>query len=160
MGLRKIAVLTTTAALAVVPSALATGLPKTPTEVGPPGRGDFQVKPRSIVYTGDGSGFLAGARKAHNRAGKLSWTSWTVTGALGSGFNWVDNCQPDCAGGAFHLFAVKLKLSGPKHVHGHFIFTRMKVTYTSKTPHGVKHRSEIWKVVYSSGTYSWSFPPF
>jgi hypothetical protein len=160
MRLRKIAVLTATAALVIVPNALAAGLPKTPTEAGPPGRGDFQVKPGSIVYTGDGSGFFAGAEKANHRAGNLKWTSWTGSGARGSGFNWVNNCNPNCAGGTFHRFAVTLKLSRPRHVHGHFIFTRMNVTYTSQRPHGVKHRSETWKVVYSSGTYSWSFPPF
>jgi hypothetical protein len=144
----------------VAPAALAGGLPKVPTATGTPGPGFFKVKPSSITYTGDGSGFLAGHRRPHHhRAAPLKWSSWTATGASGSGDNWLDNCMPNCAAGTFHLYPVKLKLSRPRDVHGHLIFTRMRVTYTGSKPGRVKHHPrEIWKVVYSSGTYSWTFP--
>jgi hypothetical protein len=120
--------------------------------------GKFQVKPASILYTGDGTGFFAGRKKADNHSGRLNWTSWTSTGGRGSGFNWLDNCQPSCAAGTFHQYPVKLHVWRPEHVGGHLIFTRMTVRYTGTRPSGVAQK-QVFKVTHSGGTFSWMFPP-
>lgn len=160
MSFRKIWLLVAVGALVGVPTALGSGsaLPKLPTQIGPPGKGDLNAKPTSITYTGDGSGFFAGGPKANNRAKPLDWSSWTATGGQGSGFNWLNDCTPNCAGGTFHRFAVKLDAYSPKHLGGHLVFTRMKVTYTGKMP---KHATstQLWKVVYQSHGYFYDFPP-
>ena len=155
MSLRKISILVTMGALVGVPAALGSGsaLPKLPSQAGP-GRGELKVKPTSIGYTGDGSGFFAGGPRSNHRPPKpLNWSSWTATGANGSGFNWVNNCSPNCAAGTFRRFAVRLHAYRPRKAGGHLIFTRMRVTYTGK------HRStQIWKVVHQNGGYFYNFP--
>lgn len=159
MSFRKIPILVVVGTLISVPAALGSGstLPKLPSNIGPTSKGDLQAKPRSITYTGDGSGFLAGGPKSNHRAKPLYWSSWTATGGQGSGFNWLNDCNPNCAAGTFHRFAVKLQAYRPRKVGGHLIFTRMKVTYTGKMP---KHTSssQIWKVVHQSGGYFYDFP--
>ena len=74
------------------------------------------VRPGQIVYTGDGSGFLAGPGRAgrHPKPGKLTWTSWTGGAALGSGDDWLNNCEPFCAAGTFSQHAVNIKLYRPR----------------------------------------------
>ena len=160
MSFRKISILVAVGALITVPAALGSGaaLPKLPSTIGPPGKGDLKAKPASIVYTGDGSAFLAGGPKSNHRAKPLNWSSWTATAGTGSGFNWVNNCNPNCAGGTFHRFAVKLDAYRPRKVGGHLIFSRLRVTFTGKAP---KHSSssEVWKVVHQSGGYFYAFPP-
>jgi hypothetical protein len=64
----------------------------------------------------------------------LKWKSWSASRANGSGFNWLDNCRPNCAHGKFTLYPVTFKLSDPRHEHHHFVFTRMIVTYTGSKP--------------------------
>lgn len=159
MRLRKISIVVATGALVSVPAALGSGttLPKLPSQIGPASAGDLKVKPTSITYSGDGSAFFAGAPKPNHRAKPLNWSSWTSAGGQGSGFNWLNDCDPNCAGGTFHRFAVKLDAYRPRRVGGHRIFTRMKVTYTGKMP---KHstRTQVWKVVHQSGGYFYNFP--
>src|SRR6202035_97882 len=134
MSFRKISVLVAAGALVTVPAALGSGaaLPKLPTQIGPPGKGDLKAKPASITYSGDGSAFFAGAEMSNHRDKPLKWSSWTATGGQGSGFNWLNNCKPNCAAGTFHAFPVKLHAYRPKHLGGALIFTRIKVTYTGK----------------------------
>jgi len=48
------------------------------------------VEPSRITYTGDGSGFLGGA-KARDQNASIRWTKWTIHVALGSGFNQLDD---------------------------------------------------------------------
>jgi hypothetical protein len=159
MSFRKISILVTAGALMGVPASLASGssLPKLPSQIGRPSKGDLEIRPANIVYTGDGSGFFAGAPKANHRAKPLNWSGWTATGGQGSGFNWLNNCTPNCAGGTFHRFAVKLDAYRPRRLGGHLIFTRMKVTYTGKMPKR-NSRTQVWKVVHQSGGYFYSFP--
>jgi hypothetical protein len=160
MSFRKISVLVAAGALVSVPAALGSGsaLPKLPSQIGPSSTGDLEVKPASIVYTGDGSAFFAGPKKSSHRDKPLNWSSWTATGGQGSGFNWLNNCTPNCAAGTFHAFPVKLDAYRPKRAGGHLIFTRMKVTYTGKMP---KHSAstQVWKVVHQNGGYFYTFPP-
>jgi hypothetical protein len=139
----------------------AAALPALPAYSGPIKTGKNPVvKPKSIVYTGDGSGFLAGPGTTGRRpkAGKLNWTKWNATGASGTGEDWINNCLPDCADGKFSAFPVALKASRPRVVLGHKIFTRLKVTWTGSRPKFIKHHVEIWKVRTSQRDYFWNFP--
>ena len=45
------------------------------------------MKPTEIAYSGD----------ATNVVTKIQWSSWTATGATGTGTSDLDSCQPNCA---------------------------------------------------------------
>jgi hypothetical protein len=81
----------------------------------------LQVKPARITYTGDGSGFLGGANARDLHSG-IDWTKWTTELALGTGFNQLDNCEPDCASGTFHGHPVKIELWRPRTLSGTLVF--------------------------------------
>lgn len=158
MSLRRISILMATTGLVAVPGALAAGLPKVPKYSGHASKGQLTARPTSILYTADGSGFFAGAKASKHRDKPLTWTKWTARGGDGTGFNWVNNCTPNCAQGRFHSYPVKLHVWRARRVRGHLIFTRMTVTYTGGQPSHV-HKSEVWKVTFNSGGWFWSFPP-
>lgn len=86
----------------------------------------WQVRPASILYTGDGSGILGGFDGTGARhPGHLKWQSWTPTRAAGSGAVWIDDCTPSCANGTFTAHAVKVVAFRPEHGH----FTRLTLRY-------------------------------
>ncbi|HZU60529.1 MAG TPA: hypothetical protein VE983_06155 [Solirubrobacteraceae bacterium] len=159
MSFRKTSVLVATAFLVAAPGTLAAALPKVPDASGHLANSQFQIKPASIQISGDGSFYFDGKKESHNHAAPLAWTSWTATGGRGSGFNWVNNCQPSCAQGKFHQYPVKLRVWRPEHVGGHLIFTRMTVTYTNGFPKGVPHKKDVFKVTHKKGgLFFWNYP--
>jgi hypothetical protein len=92
------------------------------------GRGSpFVVRPAQIVYTGDGSGVLGGfsGTGPYPRYGRLKWSGWNSRQAVGSGAVWLDDCEPDCAEGTFHSYAVKVHAFDPQADH----FTRLTLRY-------------------------------
>jgi hypothetical protein len=117
-----------------------------------------KVKPKSIIYTGDGSGFFAGAQRvSKTNLGSLHWSKWNKKKAIGSGGNWLNDCKPDCAKGTFHGYPVTLKLTQPKLIKSRSVFTQMLVTYTGKLPaHAVK--TSTWKLAHSGKLYFWKYP--
>ena len=119
-----------------------------------------KVRPGAIIYTGDGSGVLAGrgTRSRHPKIGRLHWTTWNATEGKAFGADWVNNCVPYCAAGTFTPYPVNIRVFRPRVVAGHRIFTRMQVTYTGKRPEGVHNRVQIWKVSDGRGQYFWNFP--
>jgi len=102
-----------------------------------PWTGKFRVRPREIGLSGDGSSFMAGA-KQHGRqsrsnpgwAGRIAWSSWTATQAIGSGANWQDDCRPDCASGHYHAHPAKLRAYDPQN--GYFTRVRMRLRYRGR----------------------------
>jgi hypothetical protein len=105
--------------------ATAQALPGLLTQIG---RGPlFAVRPAQIVYTGDGSGVLGGfsGKGPYPRFGRLRWSMWNNRQAMGSGAVWLDDCQPDCADGTFHPYAVKVHAFRPQAGH----FTRLTLRY-------------------------------
>ena len=123
--------------------------PTFPAFSGPPAKNNPVAKPSEIVYTGDGSGFFAGG--AAKKAGKLHWTAWNRTEGLGTGYQWLNNCTPNCAAGKFSKYPVTLKAYRPKQESKYFIFTRLNVTYTGKKPSHQK--TFTWNVSYSRGIF-------
>jgi hypothetical protein len=136
--------------LAVAASAALAATPTLPGFSGPPSKDNPMAKPTEIVYSGDGSQFFAGTKHPH-RAGNLHWTVWSGTKGLGTGYQWINNCEPSCANGKFSLFPVTLTASQPKKESKYLIFTRLKVTYTGKKLG--HHKSFTWKVSYSHGFF-------
>ncbi len=119
----------------------------------------LQVKPATIAYTGDGTGFLGGPR-VRGRGSGIDWTQWTADTALGSGYNQLDNCEPSCAGGTFTGYAVKIEMWRPRTLHGTLVFTRMTIFYKhSHPPHARSYYT--FTDTYTGGVlggYGW-WPP-
>lgn len=69
---------------------------------------------------------------------KISWNSWTTTRAAGRGTARVNNCTPDCAGGTFETFPVRVTLSTPKRCRPGkpLQFVRIAVVFTGERPAG------------------------
>lgn len=149
-------------ALVLASAASAAPLPGAVADGGNPKAGkNVLVRPKQIVYTGDGSGFLAGPGKAgrHPKPSNLKWSSWTKSAAQGSGANFVDDCVPDCADGSYAKSPVTIKLYRPRKLAGFEVFTRMTVHYpASASPLTHKH-VDTFKVQ-SSGRHQlfWQFP--
>jgi hypothetical protein len=142
-------------------SAATASVPKLVSSAGPARAGrNPQVRPHTIIYTGDGSGLLAGTGKASRRPhfGRLDWTGWSATGAQATGANWINNCRPSCANGRFSSYPVKIRAFRPRVVAGLKIFTRMKVSYTAHLPSFVHHRTRVWKIRHTGHAYFWVFP--
>lgn len=135
-------------AMSVSAAAALAATPAFPQFTGPPSKTNPVVKPSEIVYSGDGSHLFAGGGK---KIGKLHWTKWNGSEGLGTGYNWEDNCTPDCARGKFSKYPVTLKVYRPEKVSKYFIFTRLKVTYTGKRPG--KQKSFTWDVSYKRGIF-------
>ncbi|HWX43894.1 MAG TPA: hypothetical protein VNY52_01060 [Solirubrobacteraceae bacterium] len=116
----------------------------------------LQVRPATITYTGDGTGFLGGANVRNRRAG-IDWTKWTSATALGTGFNQLDNCNPDCARGMFHGYAVKIELWRPRTLAGTLVFTRMTIFYTRSRPRA-EPPHYTFTDTYEHGGFGWGPP--
>ena len=119
----------------------------------------LQVEPATITYTGDGTGFFGGANVRDRNSG-IHWTKWTPRVALGSGFNQLNNCNPDCAGGKFRGYPVKIELWLPRTLARTLVFTRMTIFYKKGRPSG-EPRHYTFTDTYVGGTgggYGWGPP--
>ena len=97
------------------------------------GRGStFAVRPAQIIYTGDGSGILGGfaAGGPNRHFGRLTWTRWTRHEAAAHGAVWLDDCEPNCAEGTFHPYAVTVRALDPRR--GHFTVLTLRYTFAGK----------------------------
>ncbi len=114
--------------LAVTASPSLAALPKALTQEKPA----FAVRPAQISYTGDGTGVLGGRRGGGGREfGRITWTSWTGRAAHGRGQVWINDCEPDCAGGSFSPRPVRIALSQPRD--GKFRLLTIRYRYRGKT---------------------------
>jgi hypothetical protein len=127
-------------------SAAAAALPSIPAFNGPAGKHNPVVKPSEIVYSGDGSQLFGGPSRKSN---KIHWTTWNSTEGVGTGAQWIDNCNPNCAAGTFTRYPISLKATQPKKEGKYLIFTRLKVTYTT-SKHFANKKSFTWKVSYEA----------
>lgn len=73
----------------------------------------------------------------NDRLGGLYWTSWDRDSAVGSGYEEVNDCDPYCAAGTFHTFAVTVRLSGnvawPGDPHLRR-YTTLTISYLNRQP--------------------------
>jgi hypothetical protein len=147
------------AALGLASSASAAALPGAVADGGTVKQGkNVLVRPKQIIYTGDGSGFLAGPGTAGRRPkpGKLKWSSWTGGAAQGSGDDWLNNCEPFCAAGTFSQHAVAITLFRPRKMLGLLVFTRMRVRYTHGANPFTHKSSESFKLTKAGTQLFWN----
>lgn len=79
---------------------------------------------RILVACGDGNAFVQ----------HLNWTEWAAHKARASGV-WVqNNCKPDCAGGRFIHYPVRMRLSDVMRRGRHKIFGREIGVFAKRTP--------------------------
>jgi hypothetical protein len=63
------------------------------------------------------------------------WTSWTSTGATGTGVIWMKTCQPDCATGGIAFYPASITLSDIVRVRsGELLFTELTANYQGSGP--------------------------
>jgi hypothetical protein len=127
-----------------VAQADATTLPGSPTEIGSHA---VKIRPHSIVFTGDGTGLIAG----------IAWTRWNSSTAIGSGGEQINDCNPSCASAIPTGYPVKIEQWRPRTLGRATVFTRMTIWYTGSRPKG-EPKHYTFTNVYSSGTYAWSPP--
>jgi len=84
------------------------------------------VRFSSFFYTGDGTGELK----------NMHWSKWTVAGAIGTGLDEVNNCNPDCAQGHFTGFTVQVVFSKPLTVSCGIFFTEAIFYFTGPVAAG------------------------
>jgi len=159
---RAASILALLTALVLASAASAAALPGAVADGGNPKQGkNVLVRPKQIVYSGDGSGFLAGPGQAgrHPKPSNLKWSTWTSGAAQGSGDDWLNNCEPFCAGGTFSQHAVTITLFRPRRMLGLLVFTRMRLRYTHG-PNPFTHKSsESFKLTKAAGQLFWNITP-
>jgi hypothetical protein len=84
----------------------------------------FRVRPVTIGYTGDGTGYV-GKFPAHRHRGFLHWKIWNHSRAYGTATIWLNNCTPSCAGGTFHAYLGSVRASRVRNGD----FTRMTLHF-------------------------------
>jgi len=132
--------------------------PYAPADLGAtPGNHGLQVEPETILYTGDGTGFLGGA-SAHQHS-RIHWTEWTAEVALGTGFDQVNYCVPSCATGRFRGYRARIELWRTRKSHGALVFTRMTIFYLRARPRGnPQHYTFTDIFVNRPGGFGWGPP--
>lgn len=125
------------------------------------GHGLFR-RPELVVYSADGAAFVSGQGVPGSpvHPGRLHWTTWNSSEARAWGADWHDNCEPSCAQGTYFPYRANVHLYRPRVVGGHWLFTRMTVTYTGQRPPHPAYRTRAsWtmRLGYSAqyATYFW-----
>jgi hypothetical protein len=83
---------------------------------------------RLMIACGDGNFYLTGLR----------WRHWGEAASTASGTAHANDCNPYCAAGHFHAYAVVATLSGLRSCDGRRAYTRLVVRYPGRTRPGVR----------------------
>ena len=67
--------------------------------------------------------------------GKIKWDTWEASGARGTGEDFANDCDPDCADGKFKFTNVKLEIDKAIGVDGKVHLRNL--TYESVSPGGI-----------------------
>jgi IPT/TIG domain len=106
--------------------------------------GDFATRPATVTPSGDGSFFIAGARRGHG----IRWRSWSAARAYGLATVWIDNGIPEMARGTFHGYHGSITATRARSGR----FTRMAVRWEKK---GHVHYERLM-LKHTGGSYLWS----
>jgi hypothetical protein len=87
----------------------------------------LQVEPPSIIVACADAGI--GAQD-------LVWSTWTSSGASGSGDIWQNDCTPDCANGVVRYYPASITLSDVQPSSDGPAFTVLTATYRGAEPNG------------------------
>ena len=108
----------------------------------------FKVRPAAILVSGDGSGWLGGAGSgAPPDHGTIRWTKFRRAGARGDGRVFINDCDPDCAGGTFSSWKAVIRAGRVRKGH----YTRLSASYARDGKRVVAR----WKLVRSSPGYAY-----
>ena len=126
---------------------------------GTPRFAGFRRTPREVIYSGDGSAFIAGP--GHGSPA-IVWSRWDAHSGRGQGADWHDNCVPDCARGHFTAYPATITVFRPRRVGGYLLFTRMTTAFTRARPPypGFRRTTVTYRLQYQASGHSffWSFP--
>jgi hypothetical protein len=133
-----------TAALAVLVSAAAAhARPKLHD-----GASGFELRPATILVSGDGSGWLGGAGYGDaGDYGRIRWTKFRRSGARGNGRVFINDCDPDCAGGTFSSWKAVIRARRVRKGH----YTRLSARYRRDG----ERVTDRWKLQVNSPTYAY-----
>jgi hypothetical protein len=109
----------------------------------------FKVRPAAILVSGDGSGWLGGDGYGATPPdyGTIRWTKFRRSGARGRGRMFINDCDPDCAGGTFSNWKAVIRARRVRHGH----YTRLSAAYERNGERLVAR----WTLVRSSPTYAY-----
>jgi hypothetical protein len=108
----------------------------------------FKVRPAAILVSGDGSAWLGGdGYGVPPDYGTIRWTTFGRSSARGRGRVFVNDCDPDCAGGTFSNWKAVIRARRVRHGH----YTRLSAAYERNGERLVAR----WKLVRSSPTYAY-----
>lgn len=141
-------------------SSHATALPASPTYLGATAaQGGLAVRPATIAFTGDGTGFLGGAN-ARAKHGSIAWTQWNARVARGTGFDQLNDCKPYCAAGKYHGYRVRIVQWRPRKLAHQLVFTRMTIYFEKHAPRGEPRHYTFtdMHVRGGSGGFGWGPP--
>jgi hypothetical protein len=98
----------------------------------PPGltgcSGQHLIRPQAIDFCGDGAFFLRNVR----------WASWESSWAVAAAVAHQDDCQPDCARGTYHVYAVAVWLTRVRKCSDARVqFTRLAYRFLVRHPVGI-----------------------
>lgn len=134
------------------------GLPLSPVFLGATvANGEMKVEPSEIVYTGDGTGVLAGAHIGSGSSAIL-WSRWLTRAATGTGFNQLNDCRPSCAGGSFHGYRVRIEMWRPRTLGGARVFTRLTIWYVRHRPRGEPRHFTFTDTYRRGSGFGWGPP--
>jgi hypothetical protein len=101
--------------------------------------GTYAVRPARFVYTGDGSGYLTAT----------AWSAWGASGAVGTGYDHVNNCTPSCGQGTFHAYPASFTFTRPVLCHGKLIYSVIRIDAIGEP--GGNHAPETYDSFLPSG---------
>ena len=140
--------------------AAAPPLPRSPVQLNST---ELTIRPGRITYTGDATGILGGHQIRGRSA--IHWSSWSASGAFGTGFDLENNCEPSCAGGRYVAYPVSLEMWRPRSVAGSLVFTRLTLSFPGPAPPGTPNdgTNELlpyytFTDVHAHGEFGWGPP--
>jgi hypothetical protein len=108
----------------------------------------FKVRPATVLVSGDGSAWLGGAGHGEPpNYGTIRWTKFRRSFARGRGRMFINDCDPDCAGGTFSNWKAVIRARRVRHGH----YTRLSAAYERNGERLVAR----WTLVRSSPTYAY-----
>lgn len=116
--------------------------------------GAFAVRPRTIVYTGDGTGVVGRLGHGSNARGGIDWEVWGPRLAYGVGTVWLDDCTPDCAAGTYRAHGVRVLADAP--AGGRFTRLTLLIRFGSRTATDIRDLQRVgsvheWGIVSQTG---------
>lgn len=135
---------------------------------------DLAVRPASLGWVTDvpnGAGSFNGTRGSSTSGAdsKISWSSWTASGATGSGDVWVSHLSPSGQSATYTGYPAKLSFSAPKtlsfvttldggHYRDSLVFTKMNVSFTGAVPAGWRRSETFALKLHLKGFYYFAVP--